>query len=161
MNASSLHEIKKELGHLDKEVLLSLVLRLARYKKENKELLSYLLFEAHNENGYIQSIKNELDSQMADISKSNMYLTKKALRKVIRFMDRFIKYSGLKESEAEIRIYFCKKMQEQGLHQSRLKVIENMYYGQLKKIKSAISKLDEDLQFDLGLELQKLETETS
>ena len=156
MNAASLHEIKKELGFLDKEVLLGLVLRLARYKKENKELLSYLLFEAHHENGFVQSIKNELDSQMEDITKSNMYLTKKALRKVIRFMDRFIKYSGLKESEAEIRIYFCKKMPEKSLHQSRLKVIENMYEGQLKKIKTALSKLDEDLQFDFGIELEKL-----
>jgi len=156
MNASSLHEIKKELSHLEKDELLNLALRLARYKKENKELLSYLLFEAHNENGFIQSIKNELDAQMEEITKSNMYLTKKALRKVIRFMDRFIKYSGLKESEAEIRIYFCKKMQERGLHQSRLRVIENMFEGQIKKIKSTISKLDEDLQFDLGIELEKL-----
>ena len=78
MNAASLHEIKKELGFLDKEVLLGLVLRLARYKKENKELLSYLLFEAHNESDFVHSIKNELDSQMEDITKSNMYLTKQS-----------------------------------------------------------------------------------
>ena len=159
MNASSLHEIKKEVGHLDKEILLSLVLRLARYKKENKELLSYLLFEAHNENGFIQALKEEIDSQMQEVSKGNMYLTKKALRKVIRFMDRYIKYSGLKETEAEIRIHFCKRMQEKGFHISRMRVIENMYQGQLKKVNAAISKLDEDLQFDLGLELQKLTTE--
>jgi hypothetical protein len=47
-------------------------------------------------------------------------------------------------------------MQERGLHQSRLRVIENMFEGQIKKIKSTISKLDEDLQFDLGIELEKL-----
>jgi uncharacterized LabA/DUF88 family protein len=156
MNASSLHEIKKELGHLEKDILLSLVLRLARYRKENKELLSYLLFEAHNENGFIQALKNEIDDQLHDVTKANMYLTKKALRKVIRYIDRYIKYSGLKETEAEVRIHFCKKMKEKGLHLSRLKVIENMFQGQLKKINSAISKLNEDLQFDYGLELEKL-----
>ncbi len=156
MNATSLHEIKRELSHLDKEVLLSLVLRLARYKKENKELLSYLLFEVHNEHGFVQSIKDELDSQMQEISKSNLYLTKKALRKVIRFVDRFIKYSGNRESEAEIRIHFCKNMQAMGLHNSRLKVIENMYDGQIKKITSSVNKLDEDLQFDFGLEIKEL-----
>jgi hypothetical protein len=160
MNASSLNDIKKELGHLDKEILLSLVLRLARYKKENKELLSYLLFEAHNESGFIQALKDEIDSQMQEVSKSNLYLTKNALRKVIRFIDRFIKYSGLKETEAEVRIHFCKIMQEKGFHISRMRVIENMYQGQLKKINSSISKLDEDLQFDLGVELQKLKPET-
>jgi len=42
-------EIKKELQHLDNTQLTELCLRLVRYKKENKELTGYLLFDADNE----------------------------------------------------------------------------------------------------------------
>ena len=57
MKAASVVEIRKELAGLDKESIKQLCLRLARFKLENKELLTYLLFEADNEEGYINSIK--------------------------------------------------------------------------------------------------------
>ena len=47
--AYGLQDIKKEIQHLRPEQLAELCLRLARYKKENKELLAYILFEADNE----------------------------------------------------------------------------------------------------------------
>ena len=43
-----LQDIKKELQHLSSLQIADLCLRLSRYKKENKELLAYLLFEADN-----------------------------------------------------------------------------------------------------------------
>ena len=49
--AYGLQHIKKEIQHLPTEQLAELMLRLARYKKENKELLTYLLFESHDEPG--------------------------------------------------------------------------------------------------------------
>ena len=45
MKASSLNELKKELEYRDKKELLSFCMRLAKFKKENKELLTFLLFE--------------------------------------------------------------------------------------------------------------------
>jgi hypothetical protein len=54
MKAASIHELKKELLHLDEKSLVATCLRLARYKKDNKELMTYLLFEAHDEEGYRQ-----------------------------------------------------------------------------------------------------------
>ena len=57
MKASSIAQIKKELQFNDKEELIEIVLRLGKYKVENKELLSYLLFESHDEEGYINKIK--------------------------------------------------------------------------------------------------------
>ena len=48
MKASTVSELKEELKHLPPAQLLELCLRLARFKKENKELLTYLLFEAHD-----------------------------------------------------------------------------------------------------------------
>ena len=61
MKAASMHELKDELAHLPPKKVLELCLRLARYKKENKELLSYLLFEAHDEQGFVMQVKKEID----------------------------------------------------------------------------------------------------
>ena len=61
MKIASIVTIKKELQHLPKEDLLGLCLRLGKFKKENKALLTYLLFEAHDEDGYVSSVKSTLD----------------------------------------------------------------------------------------------------
>ena len=59
MKAVSISEIKKELTNLDGKTLQEICLRLAKYKLENKELLTYLLFEAHDESSYISLVKED------------------------------------------------------------------------------------------------------
>jgi len=54
-----LQDIKKELQHLSGLQIADLCLRLARHKKENKELLAYLLFEADNTPAFIEKVKAE------------------------------------------------------------------------------------------------------
>ena len=61
--ASSIQEIKKDLEKRDKKELLAYCLRLAKYKKENKELLGFLLFEADDLTGYIEKVKQETRSE--------------------------------------------------------------------------------------------------
>ena len=61
MKAATIHEIKQELSTVKPGELVELCLRLGKFKKENKELLTYLLFEAHDEQGYIQGVKKEMD----------------------------------------------------------------------------------------------------
>ena len=63
MKAASIQEIKKELNASDLETVQALCLRLAKYKKENKELLTYLLFEAHDEQTFSENAKEELRDQ--------------------------------------------------------------------------------------------------
>src|SRR5260221_7828556 len=112
MTTASLQEIKKELRTLDADSLQELCMRLAKYKKENKELLNYLLFEAHNEQAYIENVKEELSELFKTVPSSNVYFVKKSLRKILRFANRQIKYSGIKQSELEVRIFFCTKVKE-------------------------------------------------
>ena len=50
MKAASISELQKELALLEPKNTAALCLRLAKYKKENKEFLSYLLFDSINEN---------------------------------------------------------------------------------------------------------------
>ena len=60
MKAASVNDLKEELTQLPAEGLVEICLRLAKFKKENKELLNYLLFESHNEQEYINAVKNEI-----------------------------------------------------------------------------------------------------
>jgi hypothetical protein len=93
MKASSIAQIKKEIQFNTKEELIEIVLRLGKYKVENKELLSYLLFDSHDEEGYIEKIKKYIDFQFEIINRENYYYIKKSVRKILRTTKRFIKYS--------------------------------------------------------------------
>jgi hypothetical protein len=148
MQAVSLNEIKKELQHADLEVLAGLCMRLAKYKKENKELLSYLLFEAHNEQAYINSVKEEVEELFTTLPDRNVYLMKKTLRKILRVVNKQIKYSGIKETELDLRLYFCKKVKIARVPLTTGTVLFNMYQQQVKKITTTVEKLPEDLQTD-------------
>ncbi|RZV67606.1 MAG: hypothetical protein EX254_02785, partial [Flavobacteriaceae bacterium] len=76
MKAVSVIEIKKELKERSHQDLMDLCLRLARFKKENKELLTYLLFESHNEEGYIETVKDEVDLQFDNINADSFFYIK-------------------------------------------------------------------------------------
>ena len=85
MKAATLHELKQELTHLPAKELLELCLRLGRFKKENKELLTYLIFEAHDEGEFIKNVKADIDAEFEAIPKdNNLYLIRKSLRKILR-----------------------------------------------------------------------------
>ncbi len=156
MTTASLSEIKKELHTLDQETVESLCNRLAKYKKENKELLTYLLFEAHDEKAYIENVKEELRELFKTLPSSNVYLIKKTLRKILRFANKQIKYSGIKQTELELRIFFCTKIKEARIPLHTGTVLFNLYQMQLKKIEAALSKLPEDLQADYERELKQI-----
>lgn len=148
MKAATVSELKKELNTLPNEHLVELVLRLAKYKKENKELLNYLLFEAHNEEAYIKAIKAEMDEQFADINHSTLYYVKKSLRKILRLANKYIKYSGNKQTEVELLLYYCQHFKELDLPIDKHPALHNLYYRQVQKIKKALSTLHEDIQYD-------------
>jgi len=156
VETASLANIKKELKNLPPEELQTIVARLAKYKKDNKELLSYLLFEAYNEEEYIRQVKEEIDLQFLSLNRSSFYLAKKTLRKVLRTTNRYIRYSGKKETEIELLLYFCKKMKTSRLNYKQSRVVFNMYINQVKRIQKVISMLHEDLQYDYRDELEAL-----
>jgi hypothetical protein len=156
MHTASLNEIKKELQTLEKKEILEICLRIIKYKKDNKELLSYLLFEQQDESAFIQSVKVYLDEQFEEFPQYNLYLVNKMIRKVMRTTAKFIKYSGSKQTEAELILYFCEKLKKSRIKIDSSTALSNFYQQQLKKIEKAISKLHEDLQYDFQQELNKL-----
>jgi hypothetical protein len=156
METASVAQIKKELKSLSKEDLLEHCLRVAKYKKENKELLSYLLFEAHDEQQYIEDIKEEIALDFSRILDLNTYYIKKSVRKILRNVNKKSKYSGIKTTEVELLIFFCKKMKERGFKSMKHMVLLNIYDRQLEKTRKLISGLHEDLQYDYHSMLESL-----
>jgi len=156
VKTASLNELKNELSSQKPDEILALCLRLAKYKKDNKELLTYLLFEANDEQGYIENIKKEIDLQLEGMNKNNVYYVKKSLRKTLRIANKYIKYSASKQTEVEVLIYFCTKLKNSELPIQTNNILNNLYQRQLERIKKALSTLHEDLQYDYKEDIDSL-----
>jgi hypothetical protein len=156
MKTATVHEIKQELSAVKPAELADLCLRLARFKKENKELLTYLLFEAHDEAAYMAGIKQEIDRQFEEINVSHFYFVKKSLRKILRIISKHVRYMGSRQAEVELLLYFCSKLNASGIRMEKSPVILSIYNNQVKKIQAAVQSLHEDLQYDYLKELALL-----
>ena len=157
MKASSLNEVKKELAELPGKRLVELCVALAKYKKDNKEFLDYLLFKSHDNAGFVNEIKIEIDDHFSELrGQSNLYYVKKSLRKLLRIITKYCKYIGDKAIAAELHIYFCLKLKESGIPFKKSQLLINMYEQQLKKINTLISGLHEDIQSDYAADLEKI-----
>ncbi len=156
MKAATLSDIKKDLSNYNSKQLLELCLRLGRFKKENKELLTYLLFEVQNEEEYIRDIKSEIDLQFKEINAANLYWAKKTLRKILRNINKHIRYSGIPQTAVELLVYYCTKLNSSGIKYQDSTALSNLYTSQLKKINKFISSMHEDLQYDFMKRLESL-----
>jgi vacuolar-type H+-ATPase catalytic subunit A/Vma1 len=156
MKAVTIKQLKDELAHKSANELKELCLHLSRFKKENKELLTYLLFESGDEEAYIHSIKNLMDIHFLEINTKSFFYIRKSARKILTLTKKYIRYSKKKETETELLLYFCKKLKEMKPSMSRSTRLQNVFDSQIKMIKKAIEKLHEDLQYDYQLELNDL-----
>lgn len=158
MKAASSKYIKDELSTRSKADLLALCLRLARFKKENKELLTYLLFDADDEQAYIENVKLWMTDEFISINNNRRthYHTKKSVRRVLKNVKKYIRYSGNKETEVILLIAFCNIYKDQiPLARKRL-VYMNIYDRQVELVKKRVLLLHEDLQFEYELEIKGL-----
>jgi len=148
MKAASVHELKDELQQLPTKQLVELCLRLSRFKKENKELLTYLLFEAHDLPGYITLVKQQMDEAFEALNASQIFLAKKTIRKALRIANKHIRFTGSKQAEVELLIHFCTLLKDCGISLQKSPVMLNLYNQQLKKINKALEAMHEDEQYD-------------
>ncbi len=158
MKAASVQEIKQELSYLSPKQLQELCLRLIKYKKENKELVGYLLFDAHHQEAYIENVCNAIDELFTEINTSHIYFAKKTLRKILRIANKQIKFAGSKEVEVSILLHYCEQLQATGLAKPKNQVVYKLLQTQLSKISKLILLLHEDLQFDYLRKLHALQS---
>lgn len=160
MRSASINELRKELQELEPSQLAELCIQLARYKKDNKELLGYLLFESHDKAGFVSQVKQIMDEEFSGVAtQSNLYYAKKTLRKILRIVNRYIRYMSDKASAAELLIYFCKKLKRSGIPLHKSVQLGNLFDQQIKKINSLLKDMHPDLAYDFKNELERLDEE--
>src|ERR1700761_2287199 len=137
-----LQDIKKELQHLSGLQIADLCLRLARHKKENKELLAYLLFETDNTAAFIEKVKAEAGFMFSQLPVRS-YEAAKYLRKILRLLGKYIKFIALKEAEIELLINFCSNYVQYADRRTSYKPLRLILVRQVEKIRTAIDKLHE------------------
>ena len=156
MKPATVKQIKDELKNKTPGELMELCLYLSKFKKENKEILTYLLFEADNEDGYISSVKEELDEQFSEMNVSSYYFMKKTCRKILRGVKKHIRYSKKKETEIELLLYFCYRMRHMTPSFEYNTVLKNMFNRQIELIQKRMEQIHEDLRYDYQVEIETL-----
>jgi len=148
MKSASLAQIRKELKTLSREEVSELCEKLIKYKRDNKELLNYLLFESVDEDAYVKAIKEDVSEAFSATNTSGFYLAKKSIRRALRIANKYINYSDQPETELDVLLHFCEELKALDINFKRSKVLVNLYERQLVKINDVYSDLHEDLQFE-------------
>ena len=157
MKAASIKLIKDELKYRSQEELIEICLQLARFKKENKELLSYILYDSENEAIFINDLKEEITEDFKLINTNSYFYIKKSVRKILRNIKKHIRYSKKKETEVELLIHFCTELKNIKPTIKENTTLHNIFKKQIENIKKTIAKLHEDLQYDYTEEIKLLE----
>lgn len=155
MKPEKLSELKKELLSYTVPELTEICIRLAKYKKENKELLNYLLFDSQYPMDYTNQVKHFLTEDFKNLQKHYFYSTK-SLRKIIRLMNRHAKYTNSKEAETELCLWFCTNYLNYADLKTNHKALQGLFTRQLEKAAKLILKLHEDLQYDYQQEIDQI-----
>jgi copper chaperone CopZ len=155
MKAASVKEIKSALENLPPNELLDICLRLVKFKKENKELATYILFDETDEAGYVNNVKASLEMLFDDVNKTNPYFAKKTLRKIVRIANRYIRYSKEATTEVDVLLFVAESIRNLKLDMKKSTALQNIYLALIKKINKSVEALHEDLQHDYLKQLNK------
>lgn len=156
MKPASIKEIKEELKFLPHDKLVETCLRISKFRKENKELITYLLFESLDEQAFIEKVKNVIQDEMRPLNTNNYYLAKKTIRKTQKTLTKYISYSTKKTTEVEFRIFFCNVIKDSKVKIKGDLALKNLYLRQVQRIETTINQLHEDLRADYLSDLESL-----
>ena len=156
MKAAGVKAIKEELNSRSRQELSDLCLKLSKFKKENKELLTYLLFEADNENLFIISIQEEIDLEFENINRKSYYFIKKSIRKILRNTKKNIRYSKKKQTEVELLLHFCKKLKKFDPSISNSIPLSRIFDREILKVEKILKTLHPDLKYDYESEIESI-----
>ena len=144
---AKLPELKRELEGLPQPELVRLCLRLAKYKLETKELLDYLLWSSEDPIQYANEFKTDVLLPFDSVF-TGSYLFTKSLRKSLRLIAKYTRFTGSKQGECELLLAFVEAFfhhYQRGFHTAaNAKII----FRCLKKAAANINKLHEDIQAD-------------
>lgn len=155
-NIASLKIIKDELSRMSHKELTGVISSLLKFRKENKEFVTYLLFDSKDEAEFIKSIKAEMDAAMEPVTRYNVRPMIKLIRKTLRNTRKAIKFSSEKETSIQLLMHFCSIIKAKNLPVTRFKSLNLMWDRCILNINKDILSLHEDLRYDYGVELKAL-----
>lgn len=155
-NTASVKVIKEELSTLSMKELNAVIYSLIRFRKENKELVTYLLFDSKDELQYIKSVKEEMEAELEVVNRFNARNFIKLIRKVLRNTKKAIKFSGKPETEVQLLLHFITILKDKDLPFYRFKALGSIWDRCVINISKSINLLHEDLRHDYGIELRSL-----
>ena len=156
LQVPSLATLKKDLKFLSESETQDLLIDLIKFSRENKAYLFFKLYEKDNPGMYVEMIEEVLEEEFDKARVTHAYYAKKSLQTIRRKMNKLLKLSKNKADQAEVILFFCEQVKDLGFLKHRNPVINNIYESQKAKITQLISKLHEDLQYDLTSRLEEL-----
>ncbi len=155
MIAEKLNELKKDLANCTDKQLVDHLLSLARLKKENKEMLSYLLGYGGRPLEYGEVYKSLIDDCFTDISE-NPYFAKKTLQKIKRIISKYYRFTSSRQGEAELYAHFLEGFCKHIHPDTRHKQVLGIGIFALKKLNAIAAQVHEDISGDVLKELDRL-----
>ena len=102
-------------------------------------------------------VKAEIDELFSIINTNTYFYIKKSVRKILRRLKTYIRYSKNKETEIELLLFFCEKLTKIKPSIKNNTVLKNLYLREKTAIKKKLLVLHEDLQYDYNLKLNELD----
>jgi hypothetical protein len=155
-----LSDLKKELLELSKPELIQLCLRVAKLKRENKELLAYLIFDSEDPIFYAQKLKPEIKEVFEQPFQHAYYLTK-SIRKAMRLITKYYRFTSNKQGETELLIYLVEEFYLSWRNEYRYQALGKVIYRCLEKAQSNLKKIDEDFRADFENPIIELAKKTN
>ncbi|MFT7345370.1 MAG: hypothetical protein ACI9XP_001965 [Lentimonas sp.] len=156
MIVSSLKDIKSELKNATKGEVEEICLRLIKHKKENKELINYLLYYQNSHDTYIEETLEEMHQDLTSLNTDSYFYMKKTIRKALNKLKKNIRFSQSKEVEIHLLMAFCKELKQIKPSIFKSTVLRNLYDRQINAVEKALTVLPEDLQYDYRQEIESL-----
>jgi len=150
-----IHLLKKELSSRAPKELIEICLSLAKLKVENKEMLTYLLFDAENPIAYAQRLKQDINAHF-EVLNLHYYYATKSLRKVLRLIVKYSRFTKNKQGEIELLLHFGSKFIATIEKDTKHYPLLGLLLRSLNKSRLLIQKLHEDLRYDYVQEYNAL-----
>lgn len=148
MQTASLAQLKQELLQRPHAEVVDAFMKVLKYKKDNKEFLTYLLFESGQEAAFILDAKEEMRSLFTDVNTTNLFFAKKTIRKILSRIQKYTRFSDKADTTIELLATFCEHLNTLPKRIRQTPLMSTLYRRQIDKIDKAILSLHEDLQFD-------------
>ena len=97
-----------------------------------------------------------MDVEFDSINTDSYFYMRKSIRKILRLLKKYIRYSHSKETEVELLLYFSRKLQQFSPSVFNSRALTNLHQRNMDFVEKKISLLHEDLQYDYQQEIEKL-----